>query len=265
MIEDNQSHSHLIRTLLAETKIGVEVEEVADGHSALKRIVQANFDCIFLDYLLPDIPGMEMIKKVKAIKPNLPVISITGFRNAKLDQEMMGLGVHRIISKDKISKEELINVLQSIHQPEEGMPATKPDIGAGVTEEQLEENQYLVLYIEDDLSNVELVRQSLMIRKDVEFIFAQEAYSGIELAKTHHPDLVLMDINLPGMDGVEAMQLLRKNKETKDIPIMALSAHPQEMDVEAGQAAGFDEYMIKPILIPQFLEKVDDLLKKQGR
>ena len=95
----------------------------------------------------------------------------------------------------------------------------------------------------------------------VELIDAQTAELGITLAKEVRPDLILMDIGLPGMDGIEALRVLREDREMQDIPVIAISAAAMGHDIERIQQAGFDDYLSKPYNIqevPSFLAKYLD-------
>ncbi|MAG37728.1 MAG: hypothetical protein CL878_15945 [Dehalococcoidia bacterium] len=83
---------------------------------------------------------------------------------------------------------------------------------------------------------------------------------GIELAQAHQPDLIIMDINLPGMDGLEALSRLQALEETRDIPTIAVSANAMPRDVERGLAAGFQRYLTKPIKVPEFRAALDAIL-----
>lgn len=121
-------------------------------------------------------------------------------------------------------------------------------------------SRYTILYIEDNPSNLALVDQILSRRNDISLMTAQQVGLGIELARGHHPDLILMDINLPDVDGFKALEILQKDAETRSIPVIALSANAMPRDIEAGLQAGFVRYLTKPILIPQFLEAVYSVL-----
>jgi CheY-like chemotaxis protein len=87
---------------------------------------------------------------------------------------------------------------------------------------------------------------------------------GIELARTALPDVILMDINLPGMSGIKAMQILRADTATAHIPIVALSANAMPRDIERGLEAGFFRYLTKPIKVPEFMETLDVALEFAG-
>lgn len=121
------------------------------------------------------------------------------------------------------------------------------------------ENNFKVLYIEDNPANMELVA-SILFRHNLELLQAPDAKLGIELAKAHKPDLILMDINLPGMDGYEALKVIKTFPALDSIPVIALSADSMESDVKKGLSAGFDDYICKPIKITPFLEKVNQYL-----
>ncbi|MEK9628106.1 MAG: ATP-binding protein [Nitrospinota bacterium] len=119
---------------------------------------------------------------------------------------------------------------------------------------------YKILYIEDNLANMEMVGCALF-RPNIQFLQAPDARLGIDIAKAHKPDLILMDINLPGMDGYEALRIIRQDPDIGWTPVFAMSANCMEKDIVNGLANGFDEYIPKPIKIPEFVEKVDSVLK----
>jgi CheY-like chemotaxis protein len=89
---------------------------------------------------------------------------------------------------------------------------------------------------------------------------AEDGVRGIALARTHLPDVILMDINLPGISGLQALALLREDPLTKHIPVLALSANAMPRDIERGMEAGFYRYLTKPIKIAEFMEALDQSL-----
>lgn len=112
-------------------------------------------------------------------------------------------------------------------------------------------------YIEDNPANLRLMERIISQRDYIKMIHANTAEKGLILAKEQLPDLVLMDINLPGMDGYEALRVLRDDPATEHIPVMALSANAMSKDVERGCREGFVEYMTKPLNIKLFLKTLD--------
>ena len=113
----------------------------------------------------------------------------------------------------------------------------------------------LVLIIEDEPHNQMLFRD-LLEREGYTVKIAGDAETGIEMARQERPGLILMDIALPGMDGLEATRLLNADSKTQDIPIVAVSAHGQDIDSVRAQEAGCLGYLIKPICIHTFRQSV---------
>ncbi len=111
-----------------------------------------------------------------------------------------------------------------------------------------------ILYVEDNFQNRRLVRK-ILTAAGYEVIEAEDGLTGIAAAKRELPDLILMDINMPGMDGMEATTIL-KNSELRHIPIIALTAAAMKGDRERIMAAGCDEYMHKPISRAELLQKI---------
>jgi len=95
----------------------------------------------------------------------------------------------------------------------------------------------------------------------VRMISARDGNLGIALARAHLPDVILMDINLPGISGIEALNTLREDPATRHIPVVALSANAMLHDIEKGLEAGFFRYLTKPIKINEFMAALDDALE----
>jgi PAS domain S-box-containing protein len=116
---------------------------------------------------------------------------------------------------------------------------------------------YTILYVEDNLANFELVELILAGRSHLRLLRAQDGTQGIEMARNHLPDVILMDINLPGISGLEALKALRQDSATRHIPVMAISANAMPFDVVQGLAAGFFRYLTKPFKVNEFIEVLD--------
>ena len=117
-----------------------------------------------------------------------------------------------------------------------------------------------VLYIEDNSANLELIKQLIARRPDLHLRCAPDGERGIASARIHQPEVILMDINLPGMSGIEAMKILRDDLAMAHIPIIALSANAMPHDVKKGMEAGFFNYVTKPIDVKQFMVALDAAL-----
>jgi signal transduction histidine kinase/CheY-like chemotaxis protein len=120
------------------------------------------------------------------------------------------------------------------------------------------EREFCVLYIEDNEINTHLLQKVLKKNRPlVKLVCADHARKGIELAVKNQPDLILMDIQLPDIDGIQAFKELQTFEETNGIPVIALSANAMKHQVEEVMSLGFKFYLTKPINIKQFLEKID--------
>lgn len=119
---------------------------------------------------------------------------------------------------------------------------------------------HILLYVEDNPANLMLVEQIIEEHPQLRMLSARDGNAGVALAYTHLPDVILMDINLPGISGIQAMKILRKDSATKHIPIIALSANAMPHDIEKGLEAGFFRYLTKPIKINEFMIALTEAL-----
>jgi PAS domain S-box-containing protein len=134
--------------------------------------------------------------------------------------------------------------LPDAEQPPEIAAASLPQSGSVRT----------LLYVEDNPANLKLIEQLIARRPDIRLLVARDGNLGIELARANLPDVILMDINLPGISGIEALKILREDPETAHIPVVALSANAMPRDIEKGLQAGFFRYLTKPIKVNEFME-----------
>ncbi len=135
-----------------------------------------------------------------------------------------------------------------------------PVLKASNLPEPLVQSSRKLLYIEDNLSNVRLIEKVLLRRPHISLLTAMQGRLGLDLAKEHHPDLILLDVQLPDIHGDEVLRQLRTNPATRDIPVMLLSADANPRRSEQFLQAGAVAYLTKPLDIAQFLALVDDTL-----
>jgi PAS domain S-box-containing protein len=117
--------------------------------------------------------------------------------------------------------------------------------------------QRTLLYVEDNPANLMLVEDLIARRPDIRLLSARDGIRGIELARAERPDLILMDINLPGISGIDALKILAEDAATAHIPVVALSANAIPRDIEKGLEAGFFRYLTKPIKVNEFMSTLD--------
>ena len=116
-----------------------------------------------------------------------------------------------------------------------------------------------ILIVEDNELNRDMLSRRLM-RKGFEIVMAEDGQKGVEMSVSENPDLILMDLSLPVMDGWEATSTIKNSEETKKIPIIVLTAHAMAGDREKALEAGADEYDTKPIEFKRLLGKIKDFL-----
>jgi len=118
-----------------------------------------------------------------------------------------------------------------------------------------------LLYVEDNPANLMLIEQLVARRPDMRLLSARDGNLGIQLARANQPEVILMDINLPGISGIEALRILREDPATAHIPVVALSANAMPRDIEKGLEAGFFRYLTKPIKVNEFMQTLDVALE----
>ncbi len=183
-----------------------------------------------------------------------------GLTISKLLMEMMGghIGVESKPGKgsrfwiDVSCGDAATNTAES-KKPAEESPQR---IDAGVSTEKA----FTLLYVEDNPANLKLVKLLMKRRGDNRLLEAENAELGLEMALARRPDIILMDLQLPGMSGIEALQKLRATAEIASIPTIALSANAMPADIQRGLDAGFDAYLTKPIKVVELMDTLDGVL-----
>ncbi|MGY2491267.1 hybrid sensor histidine kinase/response regulator [Cupriavidus sp. CP313] len=151
------------------------------------------------------------------------------------------------------------------------LPAAAPPAMAGESAEaaapvrssiEASSTMHTLLYVEDNPANLKLLEQLLARRADVHLLSAATGILGVELARTSLPEVIVMDIHLPDINGIEALGRLREDPKTMHIPVIALSANAMPRDIERGMKAGFFRYLTKPIRIHEFMDALNAALEQ---
>ncbi len=170
---------------------------------------------------------------------------------AKRLVELMGgaIGVGSTVGVGSVFWFELMAVAAPRLSAEEGDSASKEQrtVSSGF-------RRHTLLYVEDNPANLRLVEQIIGRQPDLRLLTAVDGASGVALAQTSQPDVILMDINLPGINGFQAMHLLRSDPATAHIPVIAVSANAMPVSIARGETAGFFRYITKPIKVNEFME-----------
>ena len=118
-----------------------------------------------------------------------------------------------------------------------------------------------MLCVEDNPANLKLMEELIKLRPDLRLLSAVNGTLGIELARASRPEVILMDINLPDISGIEALKILRQDPATAHIPVVAISANAMPRDIEMGMKTGFFRYLTKPIKVSELMDAVHAALE----
>jgi PAS domain S-box-containing protein len=164
-----------------------------------------------------------------------------------------GLGVESTLGEGSVFWVELPLVESPVERMNRSGPLTlAPDAASGTPR--------TVLYVEDNLSNLQLIEQVLSYRPAIRLLTAMQGGISLDLAREHHPDVILLDLNLPDIPGIDVLRTLQADPQTRDIRVVVVSADATPGQIERLLAAGARAYLTKPLDVPQFLKVVDELL-----
>jgi PAS domain S-box-containing protein len=176
---------------------------------------------------------------------------------AKRLVELMGgvIGVESTVGVGSVFWFELVSVADPLLAQEQEAQSLIP------APARREARRHTLLYVEDNQANMRLVEQIIARHPDIHLLKAVNGTLGVELARASQPDVILMDINLPGINGFDALRLLRADNLTAHIPVIAISANAMLLDIERGMKAGFFRYITKPIIVNEFVEALNMALE----
>jgi CheY-like chemotaxis protein/CHASE3 domain sensor protein len=262
VVEDDERQRESIRQLLSMGD--VQITDVKTAAGALEQLQTTTFDCVVMDFNLPDLSGYELLEQMSQ-RDNVsfpPVIVYTGRSLTRDEEHSLRRFANSIIIKGARSPERLLDeVTLFLHQVEAKLPVERQRMlkVARARDTALEGRRILV--VEDDVRNI-FALSSVLEPQGAHIEIARngrEALDALERGIADHDkeiDLVLMDIMMPEMDGITAMQEIRKRAEWKKLPIIALTAKAMKDDQERCLAAGANDYMAKPLDVEKLLSLV---------
>jgi signal transduction histidine kinase/DNA-binding response OmpR family regulator len=234
---------------------GVDIDGVGTAREALERLASQSYDCVVLDLNLPDASGYEVLEQMSSSEQYSfpPVIVYTGRALSAADEERLRRYSRSIIIKGARSPERLLDeVTLFLHQVESRLPPESQRLLRAARERDGSFEGRTILLVEDDVRNV-FALTSVLEGRGATVAIARNGREGIEAVRTKRPDLVLMDIMMPEMDGLTAMRELRKDPTLQSLPIIALTAKAMRNDYDDCLAAGANDYMSKPIDIDKLI------------
>jgi CheY-like chemotaxis protein len=241
VVEDNEA-AILQLTDLLRTE-GYQVQVARNGQIALEQIAQSPPAVMILDLMMPEVDGFQVLKAVreKEQTAHLPVLILTAKHVSREELSFLTSNhVQQLIQKGDINKAGLLAAVAR-------MVAPPPDAPVLTTRRHrpARPGNPVVLIVEDNADNLCTARALLEERYQV--IEAQDGRAGVDQARTHRPDVILMDISLPVMDGLEALAAIRADESLRHIPVIATTACAMKGDRETILSHGFDGYISKPL------------------
>ncbi|MBV8161088.1 MAG: response regulator [Acidimicrobiia bacterium] len=255
VVEDDDRERQAISELLG-AGADVQVTGVASGEEALEELQAQPYDCVVLDLKLPGTSGFALLEQVKkeARFRNLPVIVYTGQAITRRDETRLKKYAQTVIIKTVGSPERLLDESSRfLHRPEAALPLEQRRMLDQLHAADAVLEGKRILIVDDDVRNV-FALTSALENHGMDVLFAENGRDGIDvLTQNADVDLVLMDIMMPEMDGYEAIRAVRKMRQFKRLPIIALTAKAMREDREKSIAAGASDYIAKPIEVDQLL------------
>jgi CheY-like chemotaxis protein len=246
LVDDSEPAIIQMRDILADR--GYNIVVAHNGSEALG-LIEINLpDAIVLDLMMPGIDGFTVLKTVRDAErsAHVPVLILTAKQITREELRFLKRNnIHPLIQKGDVNREELLNAVAAMVTV--ARPVRQTIIGKPI-----------VLIVEDNPDNM-LTMQALLA-DDFTLLEATDGHAGVAIAKSRKPHLILMDIGLPEKDGVEAFKELRRNADTANIPVIAVTASAMNNDREAILAYGFDAYIAKPVDSRQLLKCIGEVL-----
>ncbi|MDB4936306.1 MAG: hypothetical protein JWP87_3278 [Labilithrix sp.] len=211
-------------------RAGFTTIEAANGEEALLKARVVNPAMVILDLLMPNVDGFEVLRTLRAEGNKVPIVVLTGKDLTDGEQNVLREGLARVFRKDGVAVEEVVKEARQLVAARRVIETTAMS---------------RILYVEDAPQNRDIVRRYLS--GDFEIIEAEDGEEGLDRASRELPDLVLMDLSLPRMDGWETTRRMKANPALRHIPVIAVTAHAGQDERTRAREAGCIEYLTKPL------------------
>jgi CheY-like chemotaxis protein/signal transduction histidine kinase/HAMP domain-containing protein len=256
MVEDNPAAIVQIKKILEKENYCVDV--AMGGQQAIDFLETTIPDGIILDLMMPDINGFEVLKRIRNIEDtqNLPVLILTAKDlTSKEVEELSSSNFQQIINKGDIDIDGLLFKLESMFENTSQNSLIKSNL-----QKEKINSLPLILIVEDNYDN--MITLKAILKGKYGIISATDGREGLKMANNLNPDLILLDMSLPEISGKEIVQLLKQNSETKNIPVIAVTAQAMRGDKESFLEVGCDDYVSKPVDPKLIKNKLEEWLNK---
>ena len=228
IVDDDADTRELVSRNLR--KAGFTTIEAASGEDALLKVRVVNPALVILDLLMPNVDGFEVLRTLRAEGNAVPIVVLTGKDLSESEEHVLREGVARIVRKDGVSVDDVILEARRL-------------VGARRVIEKASMSR--ILYVEDAPQNRDIVRRYLA--GEFQVFEAEDGEEGLDRAARDAPDLVLMDLSLPRLDGWETTRRMKANPALRHIPVIAVTAHAGQEERNRARDAGCIDYLTKPL------------------
>jgi len=253
LVEDNESAIIQIKDLVVG--MGAQIIVAHNGIEALKIVDQTIPDAIILDLMMPEMDGFEVLNSIRSTEETslIPVLILTAKQITKEELSYLRKNnIHQLIQKGEVDR---IKLQTSIFNM---LYSKKIDGKRTIVDKKFDEKEISILVVEDNPDNMITMKALLSDYKNI--IEAIDGYEGINFAAKYKPELILMDIALPGISGIEAFIEIRNNPELNHIPIIAVTASALESEKKSILEHGFNALIPKPIVKDDLFRIIKEVL-----
>lgn len=246
LVEDEKTLANLIELRLG--RAGYKVETAYDGQKGLDLILKSNPDLVLLDIMLPGLSGFDILNKLKEehLLPNLPIIIISNSGQSLELQRAVDLGARDYLIKVNFTPDEVLEKVEKVLQGKTEIKST---------------NKHCILLVEDEKILADSIERKF-IQKHHRIFKAVNASEARKALGDEKIDLILLDIILPDINGFQFLEELKKDKKTKDIPVIIISNLGEKEEIARGKKEGAVDYIVKSDTVPgEIVEKVEKILK----
>ncbi len=259
LVEDSEPQILQLTDILKEE--GYIIQVVRNGKEALEAIEITVPDAMILDLMMPEVDGFEVLKSIRSQEKTaqLPVLILSAKHVTKQELSFLkGNHIYQLIQKGDVNRNELLthisNMIISVEPIIDGKRKPSGKTIGGKSH---------ILLIENNEDNITTIKA--LLGENYEILIAKDGLSGIEKAKNHLPDLILLDLHLPDMDGQNVLNELKKDSALSGIPVVVITARAMKGDREELLSSGFDDYITKPIEHDSFEKTIQSWLADKNK
>jgi CheY-like chemotaxis protein/signal transduction histidine kinase len=252
VVEDNEVASMQIKSVLEQNGYGIVLAK--DGSEGLRQVDRLAPDGIIMDLMMPEVDGFELLERIRSSPATreIPVLILTAKELTRQDRERLSRNnVHELIQKGNLDQEGLLRLVRGFWEPISANEKTEQSPGG---------KNGGILLVEDNPDNL-LAISAILEMHGFRFQVARDGRAAVEQARSLQPGLILMDIQLPVMSGLQAIEQIKSGPATSSIPIIALTARAMKGDREQIMKSGCEDYLGKPIDPAALIKKIKQWLK----